>query len=482
MRARPFAFLITLELLGISLLFSAAAHSVYALEPSKNRIRVNRVFSDNMVLQRGMPVLVWGTADGAAAVTVSFNGQEVQTTAKDGKWSAPLKPLEPGGPFKLTIAGPENKIELKNILVGDVWIAGGQSNMDMSVENCVNAPATIADSTNSQIRLLWFDHRGSPKPESEIGAGSWTECGPTTIPHFSAVAYFFGRDLQKKLHVPIGLISASVGGTTAERWMSQEALEAATDLKAMPRTQGANDLYNGMIHPLIPLAIRGAIWYQGESNADRAWDYRKLFPDLIKNWRADFQQGDFPFLFVQLAPFMPKDKNPTNSQWAELRDAQLRTMLTVPNTAMAVITDVGDEKDIHPKRKQPVGERLATAALALSYGEKIEYSGPIFDRLTFDGDRATVYFTHVGKGLELRGNQLTGFTVAGADEGFYNADARIEGDTVIVSSPHVAKPTAVRFGWTNYPVVNLWNKDGLPASPFRSDGFPLTTQRTPPGK
>ena len=183
--------------------------------------------------------------------------------------------------------------------------------------------------------------------------------------------------------MPIGLISASVGGTTAERWMSQEALEAATDLKAMPRTQGVNDLYNGMIHPLIPFAIRGAIWYQGESNADRAWDYRKLFPDLIANWRTDWKQGDFPFLFVQLAPF--KSNDPTDSHWAELRDAQLHTMLSLPNTAMAVITDVGDEKDIHPKRKQPVGERLATAALALSYGEKIEYSGPIFDRLTIRG-------------------------------------------------------------------------------------------------
>ena len=226
--------------------------------------------------------------------------------------------------------------------------------------------------------------------------------------------------------------------------MSQEALEAATDLKAMPRTQGVNDLYNGMIHPLIPFAIRGAIWYQGESNADRAWDYRKLFPDLIANWRTDWKQGDFPFLFVQLAPF--KSNDPTNSQWAELRDAQLHTMLTLPNTAMAVITDVGDEKDIHPKRKQPVGERLATAALALSYGEKIEYSGPIFDRLTFDADRAIVHFTHVGKGLELRGDKLTGFTIAGDDrQFFYNADAKIEGDTVIVTSPKVAQARSRAF-------------------------------------
>jgi len=481
MRTRPFVFLIALELLGLSLLFNAAEDSIHAQEPSKNRVRVNRVFSDNMVLQRGMPALVWGTADSEATVTVSFNGQNVQATAKDGKWHVALKPLEAGGPFKLTIAGPENKIQLNNVLVGDVWIAGGQSNMDMSVENCVNAPATIADSANSKIRLLWFDHRGSPKPESEIGAGSWTECGPSTIPHFSAVAYFFGRDLQKKLHVPIGLISASVGGTTAERWMSKEALEAATDLKAMPRTQGANDLYNGMVHPLVHFAIRGAIWYQGESNADLAWDYRTLFPDLIQNWRADFQQGDFPFLFVQLAPFMQKEKGPTNSQWAELRDAQLHTMLTVPKTAMAVITDVGDEQDIHPKRKQPVGERLATAALALTYGEKIEYSGPIFERLTIEGNRAIVHFSHVGRGLELHGDKLTGFTIAGGDQVFHNADARIEGDTVIVTN-WIANPTAVRFGWANYPVVDLWNKDGLPASPFRSDDFPLTTQRTAPGK
>jgi sialate O-acetylesterase len=479
MRARPLVLSIAFHLLGISLLFSAAAESIHAQQPSTTIVRVNHLFSDNMVLQRGIPVHVWGTADGDAAVTVSFNGQQVRTTAKDRQWQIALQPLEAGGPFTLTVAGPANKIQFNNVLVGDVWVAGGQSNMDMSIENCVNAASTIADSANSQIRLLWFDHRGSAKPESEIGAGSWSECGPKTINRFSAVAYFFGRDLQKKLHVPIGLISASVGGTTAERWMSKETLDAATDLRAMPRTQGANDLYDGMIHPLIPFAIRGAIWYQGESNADRAWDYRKLFPDLIQNWRADWKQGDFPFLFVQLAPFMKRETGPTKSQWAELRDAQLHTMRTVPNTAMAVITDVGDEVDIHPKRKQPVGERLATAALALSYDKKIEYSGPIFDRLTIDGNRAVVHFTHVGQGLEMRGSKLTGFTIAQDNEIFFDADARIEGDSVIVTDSAVTKPRAVRLGWANYPVVNLWNKDGLPASPFRSDDFQLTTQASP---
>ena len=453
---------------------------VPAQQPLKNLVRVNWLFSDNMVLQRGIPVLVWGTADSDEAVTVSFNGQEVQTTAKDGKWQVSLKPLEAGGPFKLTIAGPANKIQVGNVLVGDVWVAGGQSNMEMSVGGCVNGPATIAESANSQIRLFGFDHRGSPKPESEIGGGAWNECGPKSVGNFSAVAYFFGRDLQKKLHVPIGLISANVGGTTAERWMSKEALEAATDLKAMPRTQGANDLYNGMIHPLIHFAIRGAIWYQGESNAGLAWDYRKLFPDMIKNWRADWKQGDFPFLFVQLAPFMGKDTGPANMHGRSFATLSCRRCSAFRIPPWPSSPTWATKEISIPRRKQPVGERLATAALALSYGEKIEYSGPIFERLTIDGDKAVVHFSHVGKGLELRGEKLTGFTIAGEDKTFYNADAKIDGDTVIVTSSKVAKPMAVRLGWNNYPVVDLWNKDGLPASPFRSDDFRLTTQRNSP--
>jgi sialate O-acetylesterase len=227
-----------------------------------------------------------------------------------------------------------------------------------------------------------------------------------------------------------------------------------------------------MIAPLIPFAIRGVIWYQGESNAARAEQYAKLFPAMIQGWRADWQQGDFPFLFVQLAPFMKIETEPTDPNWARLREAQLKTLTAAPNTAMAVITDVGAENDIHPKQKQPVGARLALAARALAYGHPVTYSGPVYDRMKVQDGKAILSFKHVGKGLECRGDQLTGFTICGPDKKFVNAQARIEGDQVVVWSDQVKAPVAVRFGWANFPVVNLWNKDGLPATPFRTDDFP----------
>jgi sialate O-acetylesterase len=227
-----------------------------------------------------------------------------------------------------------------------------------------------------------------------------------------------------------------------------------------------------MIAPVLPFAIKGVIWYQGESNAGQAARYAELFPMMIKNWRQDWKQGDFPFLFVQLAPFMAKVKEPVDTDWARLRESQLLTSLKVPNTAMAVITDVGDERDIHPPKKEPVGQRLALAALALAYGQKIEYSGPVYERLAVEGSRAVLHFKHAEGGLVARDGPLTGFTIAGEDKRFHNAQAEIQGDRVIVCCPAVAKPVAVRFGWANYPVINLWNKAGLPASPFRTDDFP----------
>jgi sialate O-acetylesterase len=231
-----------------------------------------------------------------------------------------------------------------------------------------------------------------------------------------------------------------------------------------------------MIAPLVPYAIRGAIWYQGESNAGRAYEYRTLFPAMIRNWRDAWGQGDFPFLFVQLAPFMKIVTEPGESAWAELREAQLLTTRTVPNTAQAVITDVGDEDDIHPKQKEPVGKRLALAALALAYGRDVVYSGPDYQRMKVEGDRAVLSFKHVGEGLEARGGPLKGFAIAGTDRKWVNGEAEIQGDRVVVWSPQVKGPVAVRYGWANYPLGNLWNKDGLPASPFRTDDFPLTTE------
>ncbi len=461
------------RLLIIAFLFASARMAFGRVTPSE-------IFSDNAVLQQGIKVPVWGTADDGEKVTVSIAGQSVSATASGGKWRVELAPPKAGGPFTLAVEGPTNKVEVKNVLVGEVWIAGGQSNMEWTVKKAANAQTETAESANPQIHLITIAHRQkTPTPQTRVN-GKWVECGPDTVGDYSAVAYFFGRALQKKLGLPVGLISCNVGGTTAERWMNKEAFEAEPALADMPRTQkdkGDFDLYNGMLHPLIPYAIRGAIWYQGESNAGLAWHYRTLFPAMIKCWRDQWGQGDFPFLFVQLAPY---SKGLKEGIWPELREAQLMTTAKSPNTAMAVITDVGEEQNIHPIKKQPVGERLALAAEALAYGEKVEYSGPIFEGMTVSGPQAILHFKHVGAGLIAKGDKLTGFTIAGDDKEFHEAEAKIEGDTVVVSSPDVSRPVAVRFGWANYPIVNLWNKDGLPASPFRTDGLPGLTQ--PKGK
>jgi len=284
------------------------------------------------------------------------------------------------------------------------------------------------------------------------------------------------------LGVPVGLISSNYGGTVAEAWTSRESLHANPAFQSFlanpvdpANANSPTGLYNAMIHPLLPASIRGAIWYQGESNAGRAYEYRTLFPAMIEDWRQAFKQPEMPFFFVQLAPWRAIVAEPGESDWAELREAQLLTSINVPHTGQAVITDLGDVADIHPPQKGPVGERLARAARALVYGEDVEYSGPLYDKLTVSGEKAILSFTHLGGGLMARDGALKGFTVCGADRKFYNAEAHIDGDTVIVSSPQVAEPVAVRYGWANYPVVNLFNQAELPASPFRTDDFPITT-------
>ncbi len=449
-------------------------------------VKTNALFSEGMVLQQGKEVPVWGTAEDGERVTVSVDAKEgkssAQTTAQGGKWMVRLPSMKAGGPYVMTVTG-KNTLTLKNVLVGEVWVCSGQSNMEWSVNASANAKETIANSANPMIRLFTVPRTPSATPLTNV-ASSWEVCGPTTVGRFSAVGYAFGRDLQKNLNVPVGLIHTSWGGTAAEPWTTREALAASPEFKGLvakldPSAKaGAGTptaLYNGMIAPLQPYAIQGAIWYQGESNAGRAYAYRTLFPLMIQSWRASWKQGDFPFLFVQLAPFRAISKEPQESDWAELREAQLLTALKLKNTAMAVITDLGDEKDIHPKQKAPVGERLALAARALAYGEKVVYSGPVYDSMKVDGNKAVLSFKHVGGGLVAKGDKLTGFTICGADHKWVNADAVIQDDKVVVSSPTVAKPVAVRYGWANYPVVNLFNKEGLPASPFRTDDFAMLT-------
>jgi len=437
------------------------------------------LFSDNAVLQQGVPTPVWGTASNGERVTVEFQGQKVSTTARNGKWFVKLAPLKPGGPLTMIVSG-HNTVEIKNVCVGEVWVCSGQSNMVLPLSKVDNSVDEIAGSADSMLRLFTVPRRHSDAPADDVDA-CWSVCGPDTVGEFSAVAYFFGRELRKALGVPVGLISSCYGGTRAQGWMRKEVVEADPDFTAAYNTTGKpgpsdpGRLYNAMIHPLIPYAIKGVIWYQGEANRTDAYRYRKVFPALIDNWRRDWGQGDFPFLFVQLAPYGPRPGQPEEENMPVLRESQLVTCRTVPNTAMAVITDCG-HPTIHPTNKAPVGHRLALAALAVAYKRDVVYKGPTCTGIEFRGDRAVLSFTDTCGGLVAQGDELTGFTIAGDDGVFHTARASIVRDKVVVSSPDVAKPTAVRYGWCSHPVVNLFNKAGLPASPFRTDNFKVPTQ------
>jgi sialate O-acetylesterase len=397
-------------------------------------VKPHSLIVDGMVLQQGMKVPLWGTAAEGEEVTVRFQDQSVSAKTKDGKWLVTLDKLQPGGPLEMTITGM-NKIHFTNVLVGEVWVLGGASNLSMSVAQCSEAEETIANAKNDKIRL-W-------------PGGRWTACAPKTVANFSGVGYLFGRALYKAREVPVGLIQAG-GGTQTEAW----------------------GYYPNVMESLMPYAIKGIVWSQGTANHPQK--YRVQFPAMINKLRAEWHQGDFPFLFVQSGPIGSLSSEPRESERAEKREAQLLTWLQVPNTGMAVTTDV--DADQHPKQKKPAGERLALAARAVAYGEKIVYSGPLYDSMKADQGKIILSFKHVAGGLVCKGDKLTGFTIAGPDHKFVNADAQIVDGTVIVSSAKVEKPVAVRFGWADNPGVNLWNKEGLPASPFRTDDFPLSSK------
>jgi sialate O-acetylesterase len=491
----------------------AWSHAAQAETATVGTISLPRLFSDNMVLQEGASVPIWGWGDEGATVTVQFQNKTVSTLVKNGRWVVRLKNLKPGGPETLTVTSA-NSIAFKNILVGEVWLAGGQSNMEFPLKNSFQSEGDIAGSANPMIHLLNVPHARLESPTNDIGA-SWTECNPDTVKNFSAVAYYFARDLQKVLGVPVGVIESDWGGTPAEVWMQSEFLQANpqykteiygewivaedqyerklaayNDAKTQAQEKGVEftnaaprrpwkpgELYNGMIAPLAGYGIKGAIWYQGESNAgsaEDAWEYHSLFPDLIRDWRNVWQEGNFPFLLVQLAPYRNMRSVPTDSSWASLREAQLEATETLPNVGMAVITDVGNQHNIHPIEKAPVGDRLALAALGIAYHQHIEYSGPIFKRAKVDGPQMVITFSHTDGGLVSHGGELTGFSICGQDGKFVWANAEIDGpNRVVVHSPDVPHPVAVRYGWADYPVVNLWNKAGLPASPFRTDDFDI---------
>jgi sialate O-acetylesterase len=456
-------------------------------------VKPNALCSEGMVLQQQSKAKIWGTADNGEQVTVTFRDSKAAETADaQGRWVVEIDTGKAGGPFEMTIQG-KNKIAYKDVLVGEVWICSGQSNMEAPVGSYIKSgDLAYATSAPANPMLRTFNVKRNPQlePQTETG-GKWVSADPKTVTSFTAVGYFFGRNLQEDLKVPVGLIHTSWGGTRIEAWMSKAALDPfeKQGTKAGPNT--ASNLYNGMIAPIVNYSVKGAIWYQGESNAGNAAKYRALHPAMIENWRADFKNPDLAFYFVQLAPFSAISKKPGESNWAELREAQTMT-LKLKNTGMAVITDLGSEYDIHPTPKRPVGERLALAARAQTYGEKIVYSGPMYKDVKFDGGKAILSFDHVGGGLVGKemvptleragkpgaawrvkdgsdGAPLIGFTVCGKDKVFQDAKAEIVGGTVVVSSAAVAEPIAVRYGWANHPLCNLFNREGLPASPFRTD-------------
>ena len=479
----------------------------------------NGLFCDNAVLQQGRRVPVWGTASEGEKVTVSFAGQKAEAVTKDGHWMVWLQPMKANAtPKTLTISG-SNTLAFKNILVGEVWLCGGQSNMqrllpqsgepskDPAIPPKWQQDAAVAN--YPEIRHFAVPRTSSTVPLTTI-AGQWEVCSPETVANFTAVGYYFGRDLYKELKVPIGLINNSYGGSQAKSWtrdgslranpefapiLAEYAKEAETyperlanyqagEAKAKENYEKAlaeakatgkprpnaphppadpltnvnspSALYNGMLNPLIPYAIRGVIWYQGESDRGNSARYRALFPSLIADWRNLWGEGDFPFLFVQVAP--------GNMIGPEIREAQFQTLKKSPNTAMTVITDWGDTTNIHPPHKEPVGQRLALAARALAYGQPIEYSGPLFKEAKSNGNSVTITFDNTGEGLNSRYGALIGFSIAGADKVFVPAQAKIvENNTVVVSSPKVANPVAVRYEGTKLENVNLYNSAGLPA-------------------
>ncbi|MFO0937175.1 MAG: sialate O-acetylesterase [Gemmataceae bacterium] len=467
-------------------------------------VKPHQLFCDHMVLQRDVETSVWGTADAGETVTVTLDGVEpaVVVTAKpndQGVWLAKLPPQKAGVGKSISLKGNNNSVVIRDVAFGEVWVCSGQSNMEWRFQYLRGGKDMAEKAVNKNIRLFTVPKTTAATPRYDVASGApyetkWLESDPESVFTFSTVAYYFGTNLQKSLKdVPVGLIHTSWGGTPAESWASTEALAAAPDLKyyldrkeqmikqAGGKPLGAHtptSLYNGMIYPIQNYAVKGAIWYQGESNAGRAAEYYSLMPTMIEDWRKQFK-CELPFYLVQLAPFHAGDADGVS--YAELRDAQRATTTKLKNVGMAVITDVGDLFDIHPQHKEPVGTRLAIAARAMTYGQKIESSGPVYKSMTIDGNKAVLSFDHLGGGLVAKGgNMLNGFTICGEDRDFYPAKATIKGDTVVVTCSKVAKPVAVRFGWNNFPVCNLFNKAQLPASPFRTDDFPLTTQY--PGK
>lgn len=484
------------------------------------KIKLPSLISDNMVLQQQTTVTLWGWADPGEKINIQAGWlketMHAIATAK-GEWQVSVKTIKAGGPYSIVFSSTDESIAVRNVLLGEVWLASGQSNMEFfmgktpnsSYTGVINYPEEIAAANFPLIRQIDVPNTTADSARNNFH-GDWKVCSPATADTFSAVAYYFARSLHLATGFPIGIVNATWGGTPAESWTRREVLEKDSSFKvildryraqceaypaameqfkkdlaqwkadtsskkgAAPRepmgpTSGKSPakLYNGMIAPLLPYRFRGVIWYQGEGNADRAAQYRRLFPAMIKNWRDDFHQPALPFYFVQISPH--------RSQNAEIRDAQLYTMNTVHHTGMVVTTDNGDSLNIHPRNKQLVGERLARWPLHDQYKKTdIVESGPIYQSAQQDGKYMRIRFRYAD-GLAVHGNALNEFTIASADSVFIPAQARIDGNTMLVWSDAIDNPVAVRFAWRNIPQPNFYNGAGLPASPFRTDNFPLTT-------
>ena len=485
------------------------------------------VVSSGMVLQRDQAVPIWGMADPGEAVTVRFNGQTKNTTADgNGRWVIRLRPLKATTTPSVLIVEGRNKIELPDILVGEVWLVAGQSNMQRLLGETANGAEAIAAANHPTIRLFNVSRQVAFK-HAESPLGVWKTCSPESVKEFSAAGYYFGVELQRELNVPIGLINSSYGGSQAEAWTPIEYLIASADLKptvdrkkiwdeerprvkkqydeaiehwreqsyiaraagAIPRPSPsvpdalreyrvASSIYNGMIEPLIPFAIRGAIWYQGESNEARAQQYGILLPVMIKSWRERWGEGDFPFGIVQLPNYRDAKDDPADEAWSHLREAQRLTAASVPRTGLIVTIDIGEARDIHPRNKLDVGKRMARWALADVYRHKLLKSGPVFQKTEIKDSKIVVTFSEVGNGLKLQsGNKPEEFAIAGADRKWYWAEAKIVGrNRVEVWSPRVSQPVAVRYAFNNNPRnPNLTNDTGIPAGPFRTDNWPGPT-------
>ncbi len=510
--------------------FAALLAGSVALAGSAARaeIKLPAVFGSHMVLQRDQANPVWGTAAQGEQITVSIGDQNHSATAgDDGAWKVKLAPLPAGGPHKLTIKGNNSsEVVLDDVLVGEVWICSGQSNMQWSVSQAFNGDLEALSAKNTNIRHISVPNVGTQEPQWTFN-GAWTVAAPDNVGQLSAVGYFFGRRLQETLGVPVGLIDDAWGGSACEAWINRDTLakdgrfpellarweqieksydkekadkahaaalekwkadvaaakQAGKPLPRQPGHAGAQltgnarpaNIYNGVLKPTIGYGIRGVVWYQGETNAGRAYQYRELFPLMIDSWRKEWGQGDFSFYYVQLADFMAEQPQPSESAWAELREAQTLTMSKLPNTGEAVIIDLGEANDIHPRNKQFVAERLARWALANDYKVPgIAYRSPTFKAMETSGNKANIKFDFVLSNLRAFDySDVRGFAVAGEDRKWHWAKAEITGkDTVSVWAPEVGNPIAVRYGWADNPVCNLRDaQSALPVTPFRTDDW-----------